>query len=178
MTLSRPLAFLEVGQVVLDACLVALTSPTATGVDGAPARVVLQTGEVPEDLCDCGLLAVSVLRSYRSAAPPAETGGVVAGSSGAASPCVPPYAVAELAVRVVRCAPGPDAAGRPPTPAALAAAARQVESDAYEVECATLTALEALDSDLAGWTVTTQQRVGPAGACAGSELRAVVWVSR
>jgi hypothetical protein len=94
---------------------------------------------------------------------------------------VPPYVVAELAVRIVRCVPGPDDRGRPPTPAAMLAAARQVESDAYEVECATLTALtalEALDGDLDGWTVTNQPRVGPSGQCAGSELRAVVWVSR
>jgi hypothetical protein len=177
VALSRPLVFHEVGQRLLDACSVALASPTATGVASAPDRAVLTSGDLADD-CDCGLLAVSVLRSYRSSAPPAETGGFTAGSSGAASPCVPPYVVAELAVRIVRCVPGPDERGRPPSPAAMLAAARQVESDAYEVECASLTALEALDGDLDGWTVTNQPRTGPSGQCAGSELRAVVWVSR
>jgi hypothetical protein len=170
VTLSGALAFHTVATTLKDAVLGELTD--------APDRGAVTVGELADDDCECGTLQVAIQRTFRSSSPPAEASGFTAGSAGAASPCPPPYVVADLAVRMVRCAPGPDERGNAPSVAALDTTAKLVETDAFQIEGAVLCALEELGDGLDGYLVSTQPRVGPAGGCVGSELHVSVWIVR
>ena len=131
--LSGPLAFFEVAGRLLDATVVRLAAPTVTGGAGAPERACVTVGELADDECECGTLYVAIQRTYLSDQPPAEQAGFTAGGVGGGSPCGPAYVVADLAVRVMRCAPSPDGRDLAPTCEALTASARQAESDALMI---------------------------------------------
>jgi hypothetical protein len=175
--LRDSLAFHTVAGRLRDAVVVRLDSPAATGVTGVPSRACVVPGQVAWDDCDCegGLLAVAVARTFYSETFPVEASGFDA-RAGTRSPCELPYLVAELVVQVVRCAPGPDGRGNPPSCEALAASARQAISDAAEARTAVVCGLGAMQdaNDIADYLVQAQTFQGPEGGCVGSELKVLV----
>jgi hypothetical protein len=152
----------------LDDVITALTGHVRValaGTDaGAPARVCDVPGLLAWDGCDCGLLAVTVDRLYPAAVFPTEA---VAGSL--TGPCPPPYEVADLTVTVLRCAPGPDRRGNPPSCTALDAAALTWFRDLDAVRGAVAAALIGLrETDVvADFTLRDTVPAGPDGGCVG-----------
>jgi hypothetical protein len=174
--LRGPLAFYEVAQTLVAAITARLTSPAATGVTRAPSRACVVPEAIVWDDCDCGggLLAVAVNRIYYSDAFPAEASGFTAGTGGR-SPCEAAYLVADMTVQVVRCAPTPQGRDLAPSCDALAGAARQVISDAYETRQAVACTLGDMEDDeISDFLVRDQPFPATSGGCMGSELRLAV----
>jgi hypothetical protein len=168
--LSGALAFYTVAESLLAAAVDRL--------DPAPDRACIVPGELlADDDCECGTLQVAIVRTYFSDSPPAEQSGFVGGTTGGGSPCGPPYLVADLAVRIMRCAPSPEGRELAPSCEALTDSAREVETDAYMVRLAVDCLLRPMvDEDISGYLVQSQPRQGPAGGCVGSALNLSIWI--
>lgn len=154
--------------LTLKQCLV---DALATTSGGLPERICVPVpGQIADDACDCGQLALTVNRTYGSRGFPIEGGDVPEAD------CGQPYIVADITVSIKRCAPNPDDNGNPPTCADLAEAARILEEDRYVVRHAVVCCLKTMrDQDqIAEFQVGTQPTVGPEGGCVGSELALLV----
>jgi hypothetical protein len=142
---------------------------------GVPDRACVVPGSnVAWDQCDCGQLAVVVTRSFPSVTFPQEAS--AAATASFAGNCVP-LVVAEITISLVRCVPGPTDAGDPPSCEALSEAARLQEIDAHAVRTAVQCHLVAEETEhrrITNFVIRGQQRVGPEGGCAGSELLVTV----
>jgi hypothetical protein len=138
---------------------------------GPPARVCAVPGQLAWDDCQCGVLAVTVDHLYPSAAFPQQATGATL-----ASPCPPAYEAAALTVTVLRCAPGPDQYGNPPTCAALTAAAITWFTDLDTVRAALACALLDLrDADtIVDFTLGDTVPAGPEGGCVGLDTHLTV----
>jgi len=141
--------------------------------DGAPARHCVVPGAlVAWDDCECdgGQLTVHVVNSvpsrdfpFQVTAPPFDPG------------CLYPYTVVHLVVTMLRCVPVQDDRGRPPTCAALSAAAHTALSDRWAMQRGAVCCWSDVDP-LVRPKVLLQDHlsVGGDGHCAGSELHVMV----
>lgn len=137
---------------------------------GTPVgRAGVVPGLIAWDECDCGLLAVTWALLMASDAFPQEK--VYADGN-----CTAAWEVAEIAVQVIRCAPGPDSVGNPPSVASLADAARLMDTDATQMRraCNVLLCTMKDDGDIVDSMVNRITPQGPQGDCTGSELRVLV----
>jgi hypothetical protein len=148
----------------------------ALTVSGPPERSCVVPGQIAWDGCDCGQLAVSIVRTFPSANFPTQAG--FAGFQFNAN-CVP-LIVADMLVQVVRCVPTPRGKDTTVPCDDLAKAARAMEADAYAVRVGVQCCLNELENDptsfVSHWVINEQARIGPEGGCAGSELRLTVGV--
>lgn len=143
----------------------------ATTTAGAPARACLMVpGQIAWDSCgpdDCGQLTLSITRIFYSQTFPAES--VIDWSEAG---CPPTLLAADVTVSILRCAPGPDDAGNPPTCDELLAAALVWDADARAVRKAVGCCLADLveQDQISAYTIRSQTPAGPEGGCVGSEL--------
>jgi hypothetical protein len=166
-------AFYTVLQQVRDVNATALVNT----LGGAPARVGIVPGAIAWDECEtCGVLALSLVRTFLSDEFPVETAeSLSTGSLQGALLC------ADMVLQVVRCAPQPDGVTAvAPAVAALDFAGRVIVQDAYTVVCTTLSTLNGLLStgDIEDFLMRPLAVMGPEGACVGSELSFAVAVMR
>jgi len=155
--------------------LLAAAADAMAGAGGErPERVCLVPGAIAWDLCECGgSLLAAITGLFPSNTFPASA----ADTSG--TPCGPPLLVSQIGMALLRCAPGPDAAGNPPTCAELDEAARRLLVDADAVRRAVTCRLRELyaSGGIADYTVGQQQVLGPEGGCTGVSLEfAIGWV--
>jgi len=138
---------------------------------GPPERSCVVPGAIAWDECDCGLLAVSVARTYYSDAFPGEQAEKVGAGS-----CRPAWDVAELVIQAIRCAPSPQGQDLSPTCAALDVSAQEVTIDAAVVKSAVSLLLCRMENtgSIIDYFVLPQTIQGPQGGCVGSELRVLV----
>lgn len=156
-------------KTVLDGVLAAVSAALANTTCGVPKRVTYSPGaEQAWDACDCGQLALSVNRRYRSRGFPREATDDLRGS------CDDVVITFDCSLSIVRCFPGPDKNGSPPRPSAQAAAFACQEEDAYVVWNTTWCYLTQLrDSTprlVTDFVLNDQPSLGPSGACGGSQL--------
>lgn len=140
---------------------------------GRPNRSVIMPGAIAWDDCDdCGLLALSTVRTYLSNEFPIENS-VTAQRQGA-------ILCADMVITVVRCAPQPQGNSTSPNVDALETTAAQVLDDAFSVLCVTTNLLQDLTDTyiIHDFMVRSQLFQGPAGACVGSDTLFVVGIER
>ena len=173
MTLKGPDGLYEI-----TAELAASAQADLTAAGGRYDRACPVPGAIAVDACECGLLAVSVTRTYLTSDFPTEQGAGGAAGAAPAGPCAAAFLAADLTVQAMRCAPGPDSQGEPPSCPALAAAAREVTSDAWHVRRAVTCRLQDLldGGQLIDYQVGAQSFMGPEGGCVGSALAVTVAV--
>lgn len=160
----EPLAVYDVAEAV-RACAHDALAGTA---GGPPVRSCVVWGaEIPADECDCGALAVTVVRLYPSDASFGE-----AGTFGVVTPCGSPYLVADLAVQILRCVAVPDEGEVSVPCATVQAEARIAHEDAHAVRNAVRCCLDGLKQarTISDYLVRSQVPSGPDGGCAGSVL--------
>lgn len=146
----------------------------ATTTGGEPQRVCLPVpGEIADDKCDCGQLAVTVPRWFGSRTPP-----TLAFEDADSAPCGMPYLAVDVLVRIMRCAPTPDSRGNPPSCEALERAALIQHEDAMAVRRGIGCCLaEMADQDrIVGFILRATESAGPLGACVGSQVSLTFWV--
>jgi hypothetical protein len=156
-------------------CLCEQLSGGDPNVDYPPCRCSIVVGEVAPDECCCralpggslccGMAWVRCTGSYPSTVFPTP--------DGQAQHTIDSFA-AILELGVLRCAPGPDDHGQPPTVDELEEVARQVHVDAKSMRMAVRCCFTANSRNvlLGAW-----QPVGPEGACVGGVLTITVRVS-
>lgn len=150
-------------------CAAAALEETSSG---APDRVCLVVpGEIADDECECGQLAVTVPRLYPSSNFPAPTI-----DDGRQAPCGIPYLGVDLSVSIMRCVPGPDSKGRPPGCPELEEAARVWHEDATAVRRGVGCCLQAMEAEgtIVAYVLGATDAAGPRGGCVGSLLRLTV----
>jgi len=145
---------------------------------GAVNRTVVVPGvQVAWDNCDCGQLALVVPRHYTSRDFPIDTSTLKTGN------CDNTYVVADMYLSLVRCVPGPDEDGNPPTVTDLNRAAEVSFGDMWimrqTLTCLLRTYYESppvAGLRIAEWLVTDDVGLGALGGCAGRELHfKVAW---
>lgn len=142
--------------------------------NGIPERVcLLVPGDIADDECDCGQLALTIQRRYGSYTFPVE-----ATTDEAAAGCPPPILVGVVTLRLVRCVPVPDDAGNPPSCEAQLAAAVGQDIDVATIRRALVCHLSALAEDerILHYTVGASVSSGPGGGCAGSDTTITIGV--
>ncbi|GGZ23268.1 hypothetical protein GCM10010387_15480 [Streptomyces inusitatus] len=160
----------------------ASAAETVEGQPGCPCRACVVPGTVAWDSCEdpcagdgAGQLSVSVIRAYAATLDgfPAEAR-TVFGVRG----CVPPpFTAVEIAVTLLRCTPGFDERGCPPSCDDLALAARRLHVDMVTVTNALLCCLPGTAPSLRRgrrFSLGASRTVGPDGGCVGLEQRATV----
>lgn len=162
--------------MALDAYTVAeaLLACAYAGVDHTGSLAINRVCMVPGaetawDNCTCGQLTIAEERRYPSNAFPAE-------SVDNEENCGEPYVVIALRLTLVRCVSIPDASGNPPTCTALAAEAQQQMKDKTDLRRAVMCCLTNMHDaeDIDSFQLGAQDSVGPAGACAGSDMLILV----
>lgn len=133
----------------------------------APARAYVSMGVPAWDDCCDGQLVVWWSRVYGSSTfPDADTRPIV---------CQSPWTVVEVNVEIVRCIPGSDRNGNPPSVESLEEAARVANVDARAVwtavQCCLVNHREVWEARVTGQVVA-----GPDGGCVGSRLTILVGV--
>ncbi|MDX2813445.1 hypothetical protein PV410_12910 [Streptomyces sp. PA03-5A] len=186
MALS-PLAVHDLAESVL-ACVCAALEATAAEIDGqpgCPCRACVVPGAAAWDSCDdpCGQeqgaggqLTVNVARIYPSTTFPTEDRDV----RGIRGCTPPPITAVDLVITLLRCAPGPDEGGCPPTCEDLAATARILHVDQVSVYNALLCCLPGTDPTRRRgrkYVLGPSRTVGPEGGCVGIEQRVTVALS-
>lgn len=157
----------------------ALRDAVAAVLDPAICRAVVMPGNIAWDDCECGLLAVTIARTFLSDVfpePQAEPVGIG---------CDAVYEVSEFLLDVVRCAPSPVETGQgdiAPAVEALEAAAQQMSQDAVDTLNAVSTLLCRMKNDLpeeiVDFLIGQQTAAGPEGGCVGTELHVMVSLRR
>lgn len=173
VTAAEPLAIYQVAENLREC----VHNRLATTPAGAPDRSCVISGAIAWDDCECGQFVVSIGQSYFSSNFPAQ--GSLANAPGNRR-CGPPILVVQYTLSILRCAPigGDDL--DPPTCAALDEAARIAEYDAWAVRFGAHCCLSAWskcndpDVSISDFEYRGQARVGPEGACQGSELVVLV----
>jgi hypothetical protein len=163
MAVNTPLAFFNIATTVLE-CVRSRIEDVA----GLPefGRVCVVPGDVAWDECTCGQLTINNPTQFSSVSFPTPSIGANETQCGA------PYTVSTFEVTALRCAPGPDRNGHPPTCTALQNAAQLLYQDKFYMRTAVQCCLAELrNTDLVedyalGQTVET----GPRGGCVGATL--------
>ncbi|MFF5968280.1 hypothetical protein ACFY64_32060 [Streptomyces collinus] len=166
----------------LLACVCAELTLTATRIDeqpGCPCRSCIVPGTPAWDRCgdDCsgstppGQLTVNYVSMISTSNFPQETRDVLGSRN-----CLPIRPAAEFLITLLRCAPGPDQDGCPPTCEELEQSARILAVDAASIWNALQCCFPGTSTARRGQTfVMGQQRVvGPDGECVGIEQRVTV----
>lgn len=148
----------------------------ATTTGGPPQRVCVPVpGEIADDGCECGQLAVTVPRLFTARQPP-----TVAFEDAETGQCGMPYLCVDVLVRIMRCAPGPDKRGNPPSCDALEQAALIMEEDRLATRqalgCCLLDMVEHNRNRVIGFLLRASESAGPSGGCVGSQVTATFWV--
>lgn len=143
-------------------------------LDPPPCRYGVVPGSIAWDGCECGALYVSVLNTFLSDVFPMmleEPVGVGCDAS---------QEVAVITVQVLRCAPGPDTAGNPPTPAQLDTCAQQIAADSFNAVAAVEKVLCGMKNkdDILEYLLRETAPVGPDGGCVGTEINVSVALPR
>lgn len=151
----------------------ALRDAVYTGLTNQPERYGVVPGAIAWDACDCGQMAVAISRTYLSDTFPTPETEMIGN-------CQSAWEVSEYVVQVIRCAPGPDGQGNPPTTDAEDLCAQLVTADAFEAMTAAVRLLCSMkDGDLVtDFLVVDQMVQGPEGGCVGTELRLLVALPR
>jgi len=159
----------------------------AAAVDAAQApgdalqRALFQFGEVAWDDCQCGQLAVTVLRTYTSREFPIDTSQQRRGN------CDTGYLVADCQLSVVRCVPftgdlGDSALPVPPLVADVEAATRRRFVDEFvawqTLSCMLSSWFDESPQRVAEWLVSDATSLGPLGGCGGVVIGFKVGFSR
>lgn len=148
--------------------VLATASVALSGAGRPVTRIFFQPGlEVADDDCQCGELALFVNNR--------DVGrGLFSSAAGQVQNCDPTIRYTAMSLRLMRCAPGPSSSSLPPTPAALTAAARDLEADSFLVWDAVQCALRGMEQppqpSIAAFIINDQVSVGPLGGCVGTEL--------
>lgn len=138
-------------------------------VDAALSNQVERSGVVPGaiawDDCSCGLLAVSIGRTYLSDQFPYE-------QDSKTGNCQAAWEVCELIVQVIRCAPQPADGQVSPDEDDLDSAAQVMAADAQQTISALSTwGCDHVDVDVVDTILLGVEPQGPDGDCVGSEFR-------
>lgn len=153
----------QVCQVILTAASNGLTKPVN--------RYLITTGQIADDDCCEGQLAVSYTRTSPTESFPTEQ--VTLSGFSESGNCTPPYEIGEITVRITRCAPQAVNGQTAPSTDALTKHAQQNMIDANQIRRSVAAALCALHEDYStqlDYFVRSQLMVGAEGACDGSEL--------
>lgn len=153
----------------------AISDALATTPEGRPERVcLLVPGAVAADECDCGQLALTIVRKYAS-----DTFPVEATRDESPPGCPPPILCAVVTVSLLRCVPNPDDNGTPPTCEALQGAAVNQDLDDATIRRTLYCHLAALEGagTIVGYVVGSTVATGPGGGCGGSETTVTVGVN-
>lgn len=174
-TNANPFAMHDIATKIKD-CIVPYLEGTT---EGLPDRVCVTAGLIAWDDCECGQLAVTMVRKNEVNTPNVpRTAAPDPGRRG----CGPPLMQMDFLVSMLRCAPtGPEneaGIAEPPSCQQLDDAARIATEDAWAVMAGTICCLSAAVKDrlpngthlYTDFTIGTQTFVGPNGACMGSEL--------
>lgn len=178
-TAREPLALYEVAET-LRVCAHQRLLDTAAG---EPARSCVTAGAVAWDDCECGQLVVSIVRDFLSNSFPAQSADIATSSRAQCGGS--PLLVVEYNISILRCVPGTDDNGNPPSCEALDLAAQHATEDAWAVRHATWCCLNELRktkdennfTEIVDFIVLDQTFVGPQGLCGGSALRALVAIN-
>lgn len=159
---------------VLQGLLECAQQALGTTAAGAPESACVVTGQVAWDNCECGMLRVSLQRSFFSQNFPssAQTTADQFGSG----KCGHPIQVHQVQVMVLRCEPPGGPNSEPPDCLVLSAAAQTKIDDAQAVLGGVLCCLQVMqqqrDSEgnriIQYFMVGDQTYVGPQGGCGGS----------
>lgn len=142
-------------------------TPESGGVPTNMRVCLLVPGAIAWDGCDCGQLSLSIQRSY-----PTQQFPIDASDQPIIGNCGPFGVVYEVLVSLMRCVPGLDQSGRPPSCAKLQAASLVQQGDAFAVRNGVMCCLRELKRIYAiqKYTVGQTSFVGPEGNCGGVEL--------
>lgn len=170
-----PAGFYEVANVLVTNVAAVL----ADSAGGAVERACVVPGDIAWDGCNCGLLAVSV-RGWSLTDDFPESSAAFGANSVRTTPCDLPWLVGELRIQVIRCAPMPNGNALSVPCPELDEAARILISDAYVTLTEVVSTLcELRESDqIIDYVLGSQETVGPAGDCVGTELTAQVGLVR
>ena len=143
-------------------------TPESGGVPTKMRICYMVPGNMAWDSCECGQFAQSIQADYPSDRFPTD-----ASNEPIRAPCGARSTGFQVIASIVRCVPGPQQNGAPPTCTSLLAAALVMEGDAYAlrrgIECCLAEYKRTLQ--IADYRVGRANRVGPEGNCAGVELQ-------
>lgn len=126
----------------------------------------LVPGEIAADECDCGQLAQTITEIYPSNAFPTPA------TDTRQTACGPQMSVVSVSLSLLRCVPGPQDSGAPPTCDSLLAAAVVMECDREAARLAIACYLRNLREtyQIHEFAIGSATSVGPDGGCAGIQL--------
>jgi hypothetical protein len=153
----------------------AIMEALADTAAGAPERgCLIVPGAIAADGCDCGQLALSVARKYPSYSFPTEA--IV---DEADAGCPPPILAAVVTVSLLRCIPGIDDDGTPPSCAELQAAAIVQDIDDATIRRALACYLHGLADQgrIIGYVIGATVANGPQGNCGGSDTTVTIGIN-
>lgn len=143
-------------------------TPESGGVPINMRTCLLVPGNIAWDGCDCGQFAQTIQSVYPTLQFPADASEQVTGLGG----CNARPLAYQVLASVIRCVPGLDAAGKPPSCDKLLTAAKIMHADGHAlyrgIECC-LGALQEAGT-IEKFVVGRVNYVGPEGNCAGVEL--------
>lgn len=166
----------DVAQRLLECACEALDETEA----GCPDRACVINGAIAWDNCQCGQLTVAMQTAYASSNFP--TPAATTATTFGAAKCGHPIVARTYMVTILRCAPTSDDHGNPPSCEDLSEAAATADEDASAVysaiQCCLADMFATRDEQgrrlIMGWSVGTQNFVGPEGYCAGSQFPVTV----
>lgn len=171
---ANPFAAFDIAEHIKD-CVLDWLETTSKGL---PERACVISGETAWDNCECGQLTVAIQNEFESSAANIPRSSTTTPGRRA---CGPPLYTINYMITMVRCAPT-GTSTKPPTCDELEVFARMATEDAWAVRAGVICCLdEAISKKLPNGTklyedfvVGTQTRIGPQGACGGSQLPVAV----
>jgi hypothetical protein len=162
--LTAAIIITGVGQCIIDKLE---ETPESGGVPTKMRICLLVPGAIAADGCDCGQFAQSIVRSNPSDVFPQDSSlSPLKGACGQRS------RMWTVTASIMRCVPGVDDRGRPPSCAALRAAALIQEGDAWAMwtaaQCCLAAKLRAFE--ISSYFVGATVPYGPEGNCGGVDL--------
>ena len=144
-------------------------TPESGGVPANMRVCLLVPGNIAWDGCDCGQFAQTIQRDYPTLTFPVDASELVLGAGGGCSSRPIAY---QVLASIVRCVPGLEASGKPPSCAKLQTSASIMAADAFALRRAIECCLNDLQDDnvIEKFSVGAVSYVGPEGNCAGVEL--------
>lgn len=168
--ITGPLGFYTVAEALRSAA----EADLAASAGGPVNRSCVVPGNIVWDGCDCGQLAVAVMRTYWSDNFPTEQIADMIGTGN----CGPAWRVMDTAVNVVRCVPTADSTGMPSCEALDAAAQVGISDAAVVMSSVGRTLCDMKDKLKIVEYLVREQNFFTEGGCGGSDLRLVVALPR